>query len=71
VLEGFMGSAASAEGAEGFEVRGGEFGFGVCEEPGAVAREQVREEGLGVAAGDAGGGFGEGFLESHKAGDRG
>jgi hypothetical protein len=28
----------------------------------------VGEEGLGVAAGDAGGGFGDGFAESHGQG---
>jgi hypothetical protein len=28
--------------------------------------EQVREEGLGVAAGDLGGGFGEGGVDGHR-----
>jgi hypothetical protein len=31
----------------------------------------VREQRLGVAAGDVGGGFGESVAESHKAEDRG
>jgi hypothetical protein len=35
------------------------------EEPGAVAMKDVGEEGLGVAAGDAGGGFEECVAESH------
>ena len=33
--------------------------------------QMVGEEGLGLAAIDGGGGFGEGFAEGHKAGDRG
>jgi hypothetical protein len=31
----------------------------------------MREERLGLAAVDGGGGFGEGFAEGHRAGDRG
>ena len=53
-----MGGAAEGEGAEGFELGGIELGFGVGEEPGAVAEEEMDEEGLGVAAGDLDGGFG-------------
>jgi len=45
----------------------------VGDEPGAVAEEEMGEEGLGLAAIDGGGGFGEGFAEGHKGrgvGDR-
>jgi len=66
VLEGFLGGAAGDEGAVGFVQSGREFGVGVGDEPGAVAEEEMGEEGLGLAAIDAGGGFGEGFAEGHK-----
>jgi hypothetical protein len=66
VLDGFFGSAAGNVGAVGLVERGGEFGVGVGDEPGAVAEEEVGEEGLGLAAINGGGGFGEGFAESHK-----
>ena len=65
VLDGLFGGAARDEGAVGLEERGGELGFGVGEEPGAVAEEEMGEEGLGLAAIDGGGGFGEGVAESH------
>jgi len=44
----------------------GEFCVGVGDEPGAVAEEEMGEEGLGLTAIDGGGGFGEGFAEGHK-----
>lgn len=65
VLERLFGGAAGGEGAEGGEQGGGQLGLGVGDEPGAVAEEDVGEEGLGVAADDVGGGFGDGFAESH------
>jgi hypothetical protein len=68
VLERFFGEAAGDESAVGGEDGGGEFGVGVGDEPGAVAEEDVGEEGLGFATSDAGGGFGDGFAESHRAG---
>ena len=76
VLDGFFGGAAVDEGAVGAEEGLGELGVGVGDEPGAVAEEEMGEEGLGLAAGDGGGGFGEGFVESHRGrgrviGDRG
>jgi len=37
----------------------------VCEERDARLLEEVGEEGFGVAAGDGGGGFGDGFAEGH------
>ena len=52
VLERLLRGAAGDEGAEGFEICGGEIVFGVGEEPGAVAMEGVGEEGLGVATSD-------------------
>ena len=70
VLDGFLGGAAGDEGAVGAKEGGGELGVGVGDEPGAVAEEEVCEEGLGLAAIDGGGGFGEGFAESHKTGSR-
>jgi hypothetical protein len=66
VLKRLLGGATGGEGAERREQGGGQVGFGVGDEPGAVAEEDVGEEGLGFAAGDAGGGFGEGFAESHS-----
>jgi hypothetical protein len=71
VLDGFFGGATGDEGAVGEVEGGGELGVGVGDEPGAVAEEEMGEEGLGLAAIDGGGGFGEGFAESHKAGDGG
>ena len=66
VLDGLFGGAAGDEGAVGFVEVGGEFGVGVGDEPGAVAEEEMGEEGFGLAAIDGGGGFGEGFAEGHK-----
>ena len=66
VLDGFFGGATMDEGAEGLVEGGGELGIGVGDEPGSVAEEEMRKQGLGVAAIDAGGGFGEGFAEGHK-----
>ena len=66
VLDRFLGGATGDEGAVGQEESGGEFGVGVGDEPGAVAEEEMGEERLGLAAIDGGGGFGEGFVESHK-----
>ena len=66
VLDGLLGGAAGDEGAEGGDDGGGEFVFRVRDEPGAVAEEDVREERVGFAAWDLGGGFGEGFAEGHK-----
>jgi hypothetical protein len=67
VLERLVGGSAEDEGVEGCEVVRAELGAGVGEEPGAIVGEEVGEEGLGVAAGDVGGGLVEGFAESHKA----
>jgi hypothetical protein len=65
VLQGFVGGAALGEGLElGVGVWGEGF-VGVGHEPGAVAGEQMQDEGFGVAAGDAGGGLGDGFAEGH------
>ncbi len=66
VLDGFFGGAAGDEGAVGAEEGGGELGVGVGDEPGAVAEEEMGEQSLGLAAVDGGGGFGEGFAESHE-----
>jgi len=66
VLDGFSGGAAGDEGAIVVEECRGEFGVRVGDEPGAVAGEEMGEEGLGLAAIDGGGGFGEGFAENHK-----
>jgi len=71
VLDGFFGGATGDEGAVGLAEGGGEFGVGVGDKPGAVAEEEMGEEGLGLAAIDGGGGFDEGFAEGHKAGCRG
>ena len=65
VLEGMLGSAAGDEGPEGVEVGGGQVIVGVGEKPGAVAMQDVGEQGLSVAAGDGGGGFEECVAESH------
>jgi hypothetical protein len=69
VLDGFFGGTAVDEGAVGQEKGGGEFGVGMGDEPGAVAEQKMGEERLGLAAIDGGGGFGEGFAESHKSRD--
>ena len=45
---------------------GGERVVDVGEDEGAVALKDVREEGLGIAAGDALCGFVDGVAESHK-----
>ena len=66
VLDGLFGAAAGDEGAEGGDDRGGKLVAGVRDEPGAVAEEDVREESVGFAARDLGGGFGEGFAEGHE-----
>jgi len=71
VLDGFLGGASGNEGAVGFVESGGEFGVGVGDEPGAVAEEEMGEEGFGLAAIDGEGGFGEGFAEGHRVGDKG
>ena len=65
VLERMLGGAAGDERAEGAEVSECEVVFAVGEEPGAVAMEDVGEQGLGVAAGDRGGGFEERVAEGH------
>jgi hypothetical protein len=70
VLQGLLGGAAGDEGAEGRENRGGELVVGVRDEPGAVAEEDVREQRVGFAARDLGGGFGEGVAEGHKVVNR-
>jgi hypothetical protein len=57
--------AAGDEGAEGVEVSGGEVVVSMGEEPGAIAVEDVGEQGLGVAARDGGGGFEECVVKSH------
>jgi len=66
VLDGFFGGSAGDVGAVGLVEGGGEFGVGVGDEPGAVAKEEMGEEGFGLAAIDSGGGFSEGFAESHN-----
>jgi hypothetical protein len=66
VLDGFFGGATGDERTIGMKEGGGELGFGVGDEPGAVAEEEMGEEGLGLAARDAVGGFGEGVAEGHK-----
>jgi len=66
VLDGFFGDTTGDEGGVDLVEIGREFGIGVGDEPGAVAEEDVGEEGLGLAAIDRGGGFGEGFAESHQ-----
>jgi hypothetical protein len=65
VLEWLLRSAAGGKRAEGVEVGRREFVVEVGEEPGAVAVEDVGEQGLGVAARDGGGGFEEGVAECH------
>jgi hypothetical protein len=65
VLQRMLRGAAGGEVAEGIEVRRGEIVVGVSEEPGAVAVEDVGEQGLGVAAGDGGRGFKERVAEGH------
>ena len=65
VLKRMLRGAAGDERAEGVEVRRGQVVVGVGEEPGAVAMQDVGEQGLGVAAGDDGGGFEERVAESH------
>ena len=66
VLERMLRGAAGDERAEGIEVSAGEVVVGVGEEPGTVVVQDVGEQGLGVAAGDGGGGFEECVAESHR-----
>jgi hypothetical protein len=69
VLKRFVSGAARDDEAEGVGVLGVELGFGVSEEPGAVADEEVGEERLGVTAGDLGGGFDEEVADGHGSGE--
>ena len=70
VLERLVRGAAGDKGVVLREGDGVEIGFGMGEEPGAVAVERVGEEGFCIAAGigrgQVGGGFGDGFAEGHK-----
>ena len=66
VLERMLRGAAGDERAEGVEVSGGEVVVSMGEEPGAIAVEDVGEQGLGVAARDGCGGFEEGVAECHR-----
>ena len=49
VLDGLVAGAACEEGLVAGEVGGGNFGFGMGEEPGAVALEGVEGQEFGVA----------------------
>jgi hypothetical protein len=66
MLQRFVRGAAGGEGAELGEVFGGYGIVAVGEDEGAVALKDVREKNFGIARGDVGGGFGDGFLESHQ-----
>jgi len=66
MLQWFVGGAAGGENTELSEVFGGEWVVGMGEKPSAVSVEDVREESFGIACGDVGRGFGDGFAESHK-----
>jgi len=65
VLERMLHGAARGQGAKGVEVARGEVVVGVGEEPGAVAMEDVGEQGLGIATGDGSGSFEERVAECH------
>ena len=65
MLERMLCGAAGSEGAKRFEIGRGEVVVGVGEEPGAVAMEDVGEQGLGVATRDGSGGFEERVAEGH------
>jgi hypothetical protein len=71
MLQGFMRGAAGGEGAEGFQIFGGEWIVAVGEEPCAVASEDVREQGFGITAsviaGELGGGFEKSGLKGHRS----